>query len=77
MILIGALLLLFWSLFTLADCSDSEARWERDYEISERRHRELMETRRNVPSEKKKRTIRRVLKKDGVVIGEEIIEEDI
>lgn len=85
MIIMGALILLIWSLFSLADCSDSESRWERDYEIDERRHTELMDSFRTynqnrsypVEREKRKRTTRRVIQKDGVVIGEEIIEEDL
>lgn len=44
----------------------------------ERRHKELMEVqKKNLSNARKRRTTRRIVQKDDVVLGEEFIEEDL
>lgn len=80
MILLICLIIFICSICTLCSESDRETEREYDYNVAERRHKEVLANinTSNVASnvKKSKVTHRRILKdKDGNIIAEEIIEE--
>lgn len=57
-----------------AKCHTAER--EYDHEVSERRHREMMDSMKSKPRGKRK-TTRRIVRKGDVTLGEEVMEEDL
>lgn len=72
MILLICLIVFIFSVLGSAWEADMEERRKEDYRTAERRHRELMQKRNE---SRRKVTTRRVVHKDDVTLGEEIVEE--